>query len=377
MSHHRLRLTPLTPVHVGSGELLEPYAYALRGDTVHALSLTRLIDTLKPIERERYLKALERGPLDARDEVHTLLRSYAPETLSTWTAQASPGFRRYASSRLEARTAKLGVRLLPRTPPGAYLPGSSLKGALRSALLSHELHEQLGDTRDLKYRCDAWQPTSGQGHIRVPLKLQRKRGTWMRLNQLLEAHTLGYETKSRSGPRADITADPLRTVALTDSTPLPTTTFAQLEVWGSRKAPNDPTGISVLAEVWEQGSVEASLRIDEGFQQRSTLGMRYRPTLADLAPAAYDRYTLIAGDELDLYEERGWDEAADAMDEVIEAIDACLTDGDLRPPYRFPLRLGFGAGATSLHLAEFTGESPNSRKLCEGKPLGWVMAEVL
>ncbi|MBS3933814.1 MAG: type III-A CRISPR-associated RAMP protein Csm5 [Truepera sp.] len=377
MTTYRLRLTPLTPIHVGSGELLEPYAYALKGDTAFALSLPKLVETLKPIERERYFKALSRGPLDARDEVQTLLRNLRPESVSSWTAKTGDSFRRYATSRLEARTAKLEVRLLPRTPQGAYLPGSSLKGAIRSALLAGELQRSLGHERDLEFRNERWQTKVGRGRIRIPRDMQRQRGRWMKANQLLEAYTLHYEVEGKHGPRANISADPLRTLALSDSTPLPGTRFAQLEVWGSRKSPDAPTGISLLAEVWDEGSVEATLRLNEGFQQRSILKLDYRPSLAQIAASAYDRYATIAGDELELYDERGWDTAADLMDEISTAIEGCLSDGEFKPPFRFPLRLGFGAGATSLHLAEFTDEAPASRKLCEGKPLGWLMVEVL
>ena len=373
MSHYRLKLTPLSPIHVGSGEMLEPYAYYLQDQRVHSISLPRLIERLSPIARDKYFRALAEGPLQARDELSTIMRSLPVQEVSNWQATSSEGFRTYTSNRSEKYTSKLEVRLLPRNPQGAYLPGSSLKGALRTALLASELDKQLGQDTDLGYYRDQWQMRSGKGKIVISPGQQRKRGLGVKVNQQLEAHTLGYLKEGR----ASILADPLRSLSIGDSGPIPQTHFSQIEVWGSRKSPEAATGISLLAEVWEQGSVEATLRINEGLQTKNTLGMRYKPDLELIAHSAFDRYYDLALDEKDIAADRQWDDAEDQLIDILDKLDELVSDGELRPPYRFPIRLGFGAGATTLHLAEFTGENPTSRKLCEGKPLGWLLAEVI
>ena len=383
MSTHRLRLTPLTPVHVGSGETLEPYQYALVHDRVHVLSLPRLLKHLDPHAREAYLAAMSEGPLAAQHQVARLVaRGLDLEAVSAWTAQASKGFQAYVAQRLQEQhpKAELEVRTLPRTPLGAYLPGSSLKGAVRTALLSARLEEELAydpereeGRHDLVYRegtpRGGWSLERGHGWIRPP----RNRRRWVPVNQSFEAYLLKHLT-SRGRPNQG--ADPLRTVAFTDSGPLPETTFLRITVHN----PSGPTGIQLLAEAWVTGSVEVTLRINEAFQDRSIYRHAVKPRLWDIAIDAFNRYAELAEQEYAEYEERGWREAMSAMERVLDAVDACLDgDGKLRRPYRFPLRLGFGSGDPTLRLAKFLKgyRLPISRKLAEGQPLGWVLVEVL
>ncbi|AEB10940.1 type III-A CRISPR-associated RAMP protein Csm5 [Marinithermus hydrothermalis] len=383
MSTHRLSLTPLTPVHVGSGETLEPYQYALVNDRVYVLSLPRLLEHLEPQEQTAYLAAISEGPLAARHHVARLVaRGLDLKAVSAWTARASRGFQAYVTQRLEEAhpQAELEVRTLPRSPLGAYLPGSSLKGAVRTALLAAQLEKELeydpdqAEGRyDLVYAHREWTHQPGRGWVRPP----RKRNGWVSVNQAFEAHVF-KNLNQRKRPNQG--ADPLRTVAFTDSEPLPETTFLKIAVQGTRENPSGPTGIHLLAEAWVEGSVEVTLRIHEAFQDRSIYRHAVKPRLQDIAIDAFNRYAYLAEQEYAEYEERGWREATSAMKRVLDAVDACLDgNGKLRQPYRFPLRLGFGSGDSTLRLAEFLKDyrSPVSRKLAEDQPLGWVLVEVL
>ena len=411
LQSYRVRITPLTPVHVGSGELLEPYQYLLKNNEVWVLDPARLLSLLPESAANEYLGSIEHGPLAARNQLIQLSNRFDLEPAVAWRAPAAKNLHRFLSRALDRDRGELGIRLFPRALEGAYLPGSSIKGAIRTTLLfdasRNELQADLDEESMVwKGRYDLiwdhpnhnlahgrWRKTPGQGSIRPPFALRRPRRDERRaalpINQAFEATVL--HTPFKKG-RPDITGDPFRALGISDSTPIAKTAFHLVEVFGSRKNLEESTGIAQLAQVWTDGAVEANLRFHRGMLQhpKSALarsGKALNGLLRGLAASAYERLIILAEAELYEYDRRGWVEAANAMERVLDAIDTCLDkDGGLKEPYRFPLRLGYGSGELSMRLAEFIEYparqggirvDPVSRKLSEQLPLGWVMLEVL
>lgn len=411
LQSYRVRITPLTPVHVGSGEVLEPYQYLLRNHEVWVLDPARLLSLLPEDAANEYLNSVERGPLAARKQLMQLADRFDLAPAVAWRAPAAQNLHRFLSRALDRGTGELGLRLFPRALEGAYLPGSSLKGAIRTTLLfdasRNELQADLDeasmawkgqydliwDHPNRKLAHGRWRKVSGQGSIRPPFALKRPRRDERRaalpINQAFEATVLHTPFK---GGKPDITGDPFRALGISDSTPIARTAFHLIEVFGSRKNPEASTGIAQLAQVWTEGAVETNLRFYRGMLQhpksvlaKSSKALRGR--LRSLAANAYERLINLAEAELYEYDQRGWNEAANAMERVLDAIETCLDDeGALREPYRFPLRLGYGSGELTMRLAEFIEYptrhggmriDPVSRKLSERLPLGWVMLEVI
>lgn len=411
LQSQRVRITPLTPVHVGSGEVLEPYQYVLKNREVWVLDPVRLIETLPEAAAGEYLSAIERGPFEARKRLGELAARHDLEPAVSWRAPAAAGFERFLDQALRRGTGELGLRIFPRALEGAYLPGSSLKGAIRTTIVfdasRRELQASFNEEEltwlgkyDLAWKHargnlarGEWEKTSGEGRVLLPFSPKRmrrdQRKAALPVNQAFEATVLKAPFKKG---KPDITSDPFRALGVSDSSPLASTEFHLIEVYGSRKDRAAPTGIVQLAQVWTKGAVEANLRFHGGLltHKRSTLGhsgRALRSQLRGLAENAYERLINLADGELYEFEQRGWNEAAQAMEQVLEAIEGCLTDdGTLRKPYRFPLRLGYGSGELSMRLAEFieypTPRGPRriepiSRKLSERLPLGWVLVEVI
>lgn len=413
---YRVKITPLTPVHVGSGETIEPFEYLLRGDELWVLSPQRLLELLQGEDLENYLKALERGPFAAREALAKIASATDLRPAITWRAPVGRAFARYLEEAFEKRTGELAVRVFPRSLKGPYLPGSSLKGAIRTVLLFDLSREELKaefDEESYQWRGERdlvwvsggrhlypgdWRLQSGLGRIRPPIAVKDPRG-WQkrdvyRINVRFESHLLRNPPRKKGD--ADVLRDPLRALAVADSGTLPKTELRLIEVYGSKREKSSPTGIRLLAETWVQGSVESELRFHWGLQtKKSSLLLRGRGSdkappllkLDDLAASAYERYINLAEEELAFYEDRGWNLAKRRMEAVLEAIESCLNeDGTMKKPYRFPLRLGFGASELTMRLSEFIEYNgrgggvridPVSRKLAEGEPMGWVMVEVL
>ncbi len=85
---------------------------------------------------------------------------------------ASPAFLETVRSATEE--ALLEYRPLPYSPLGAYLPGSSVKGALRTAWLFHLLVEggQVAefDRRAGVWRLRPWRERDGEAHVYPSLR---------------------------------------------------------------------------------------------------------------------------------------------------------------------------------------------------------------
>ena len=157
LSTWRLDVTPLSPIHVGSGEDMDPTGYVLDADALYEFSPSTLAVVLDQAEHnqllrlvdgamgERALTAVQRFFLERRDG----LAAHASRAV-----RVAPGVRNLYESRIgivaQAETKAINKLEIERvfSHPGTrapILPGSSLKGAIRTALLDRE-----NDGRDLE-----------------------------------------------------------------------------------------------------------------------------------------------------------------------------------------------------------------------------------
>ncbi len=150
LSSCRLDFTPLAPVHIGSGEDMDPTSYVLDADTLYEFSPSALAAVLDEADRKRLLGLVDgtRG-----ENALTGVREFLFERRDGLVAHASRAVRAASGVRelYEARIGTLAQRETKaihrlemervfshpdtRTP---ILPGSSLKGAIRTALLNQE-----------------------------------------------------------------------------------------------------------------------------------------------------------------------------------------------------------------------------------------------
>ena len=155
----RLDLTSLSPIHIGSGEDVDPTGYVLDGDALYEFSPSSLAALLDEADRNRLL-GLVAGTQGER--ALTAVRTFLFERRDGLVAQASravraaPGVCELYEQRIGtvAQTETKAINKLEiertfshpdtRTP---ILPGSGLKGAIRTALLDRE-----NDGRDLEDR---------------------------------------------------------------------------------------------------------------------------------------------------------------------------------------------------------------------------------
>ena len=168
LSTWRLDVTPLSPVHVGGGEDMDPTGYVLDADALYEFSPSALAAALDQAEHNQLLRLVD-GAMGER--ALTAVQKFFLERRAGLVAHASRAVRA-ASGVRELYEQRIGTVAQPetkamnkleiervfshpdtRTP---ILPGSSLKGAIRTALLDRENRgrrlERGEDSRKLQQR---------------------------------------------------------------------------------------------------------------------------------------------------------------------------------------------------------------------------------
>lgn len=131
-------LTPLTPIHIGSGNELTPYNYVIKNDTFYRISLEKIIPKLSLDERNELVRILESNNfIKIRSFIQKV---YKPEYGYHYSCSVDEDvIIKYESKITGAQRAneenKLSVEEFIGSYSGKYIPGSSLKGAIRSAYI--------------------------------------------------------------------------------------------------------------------------------------------------------------------------------------------------------------------------------------------------
>jgi len=176
---YRLILMPLSPIHTGSGETIEPYEYVLerQGENafLHAINLPELLAHLSPDERRELDPMLERGYFPG---LRSWLRSKARNHYRFSVLVQDGAFNELQENQDNPK--RLGqIDLMTRHPDtgNPFIPGSSIKGAVRTAIVDRAACT--GDQRKLegisKKKNSALFEAHALGHIDIDHRSQREK----------------------------------------------------------------------------------------------------------------------------------------------------------------------------------------------------------
>lgn len=138
-------LTPLTPIHIGSGNELTPYNYVIKNDIFYRISLEKIIPKLPIADRSELVKILETNNfIKIRSFIQKV---YKPEYGYYYKCSVDEDvIIKYESKISGAQRAndenKLSVEEFIGNYLGKYIPGSSLKGAIRNAYLGNNMNRK-------------------------------------------------------------------------------------------------------------------------------------------------------------------------------------------------------------------------------------------
>jgi len=255
---YRMTLTMLSPVHIGAGCALSPMEYVVREEPdgviwFYAVNGRAMFGSLSDRQRAEFAAAVRSsGPGAVRRFV---LSQFDAQRHAMWQCQADEVLLR-ATQAVGSREAALPV-VWPMTRTGPkgdpYLPGSSIKGAMRTAWL--------------------WW-LAGRGEARPSLaEMSKDRGA--RTGRLFEAEVLGCRIRRGSADAADGWADPLRAVKVTDATLCPDSNVVERIVFlnsegkvSSDSVFCDSTFSALEGEEGEEITATGQLRFDRRVVER-------------------------------------------------------------------------------------------------------------
>ena len=157
MAEYRFQLTPLTPIHIGTGESLEPFEYVVAGSTLYRFTLDEFMLKLTEEDQAQFVEVVAHSiPATRRFVSQHVGQAVEAARFSTTVSAAA---RALYDGRMEG-LAHPEVSACVRTGDQPYIPGSSLKGALRTALLYHAMAKDNAekDARKLEGRAFGFNP---------------------------------------------------------------------------------------------------------------------------------------------------------------------------------------------------------------------------
>ncbi len=182
---YRMKITPLAPIHVGSGESMCPGEYFVLDDMICAVNLGNIPSEEMGDLTGKLLGWIDENPVtwvsnvNQSDALKALIRKH-----TLFRCKSTKSVLDGINARWGLGVSGLEIALLNRTLASAIIPGSSIKGAVRTALL--------------------WQAVDGQMH---PVPAASDASTW-------ERRTM---PNRREGPFGGIADDPLRNLKISDA----------------------------------------------------------------------------------------------------------------------------------------------------------------
>ncbi len=317
----KYKLETITPVHIGSGEMLNHIDGYYANDRWYRIDLDKVLThpnvdinalTSEMAQRDfRWNDYFSRHNMNAAElSTYNLLCAQSPETTEIREAIKSVGNR-------------------------PYIPGSSIKGAIRTALLSDLINsdenEQLlnGSATHLKREIDK----GSRAYRRNETPAKR-----------VEAMAFGKD------PNHDL----LRTLQISDTEPLESDALAIETAWTVALNQNNELEQKIEGNTEYKNCVEViqgvkaltfTLKIDDLlFRDREKEHLNFsnlqEKTLREVADVCQFESKVLMQDEQNFFEDYSYTEIANLYDKFI-ALNDSLTDG------AFMLQIGWGTGYLS------------------------------
>ena len=148
---YRLELSVYGALHIGTGENFPAYAYVPdeRAGRVYLLDTTALLGLLNAKEQQEFIRRVEASPKQAQSSLKALWERDAARLQSALIREVEASKAFFGTlANADRDLAAAEFRPLPVSLSGPYIPGSSLKGALRTAWLADLASKEL-ETADL------------------------------------------------------------------------------------------------------------------------------------------------------------------------------------------------------------------------------------
>ena len=150
MKQYRLKLTALTPIHIGTGEDYEPTNYIIDNGYLYEFDEYKFYDKLTPQMKKRFIEVAKKGA-ESLFEIHSLIKKHKRQAIESalLKVEVTKGIDRDYENKVGKVVQNEGGRRVQKTKvfnrfqiaktireansKKVYIPGSSLKGAFSTA----------------------------------------------------------------------------------------------------------------------------------------------------------------------------------------------------------------------------------------------------
>ncbi len=140
MKKYKIVIKTLTPVHIGSGDVLDPLEYVIKDRVMYVFDQQRFISNLTPKLRQRFVSYIDEDKMvELRSFIRENFKPDASYVLYRATVEESveEEYERNIGDRSLRNQLQIQSFIRPSLVSGnlPYIPGSSLKGAIRTAFI--------------------------------------------------------------------------------------------------------------------------------------------------------------------------------------------------------------------------------------------------
>ena len=153
---YNVTLFPLTDIHIGSGKDIEAYEYTIKNGYMYRIDISEIMDNMGDFEQENFYKILKKNNILAiRSWIYN---NFKEEWGYTYKEKVSSEFEDYYKEKIDGAVDKnansqLSIFEFIGYNNKKYIPGSSIKGALRTAfVVSYFLENEIKYEIKSKYK---------------------------------------------------------------------------------------------------------------------------------------------------------------------------------------------------------------------------------
>lgn len=362
-SSYKLILKPITPVHIGDGEQVHPYEYVLLEDYLYKFNPAALYENLTEKDKELFQKNVAQSFIALRNWLGNIYdESLGYESKIKASAAFTENYnKKLRSGENYVEENLLALRSFVNTSGKAYIPGSSLKGALKGAYIY-----------SMGKKLNIFDYTVKKDNIG---RIDTKQSEWKKSADY--ENSILYKKSHLS--------DPFKSIRITDSIPVDEV----LEVYDlatfTYKKQNDSfeKGVSYYAlctksafSANEEIAFEMGLNIFEGYY--TSKGIKIKITLEDILASVNEKAADIIVNEIDFYNSKAKYDKTKVLYENLKVLYEAL---DKKSEALIRIGKGSGFDSTTFNLANLRRNNQtdsNSRNLGEKQyPLGWAVMKIV
>ena len=160
---HRLTLSFYSPVHIGDGWELEPFEYVIKDNYLYTFSFGQFVSSLSSEDSAKLIQIQRNMKPSALKDIRNFIKHRCNPDKCQDKIPVTPSVARIYEEKFLDIQNMLKMEPFIKTMGSPYIPGSSLKGSIRTAVLNYWAEERHRDEHDIlrakiKDRKGKWRP---------------------------------------------------------------------------------------------------------------------------------------------------------------------------------------------------------------------------